>query len=177
MSTKKLCINAMGIALFVVFTLCLQVPVFENYYLCLGYIAMAFYTYCLGTASGTLVGTMGVLIYCCLTGGLRGMPGWMLGNIVIGILCGVAAGYSRSLTHRWGKQAVMTAAVLLSTAIGILVIKSITEVVLYALPFPLRVVSNFSAFVADAVVLVLGFGLCICGEAGIREILNKLNIA
>ena len=30
--TKRLCLNAMGVALFVVLTLCLQVPVFENYY-------------------------------------------------------------------------------------------------------------------------------------------------
>ena len=37
MTTRKLCLTAMGTALFVVFTLCLQVPVFENYYLCLGY--------------------------------------------------------------------------------------------------------------------------------------------
>ena len=45
MSVNKICINGIGIALFVVMTLCLQVPVFENYYLCLGYVAMAFYTY------------------------------------------------------------------------------------------------------------------------------------
>ena len=29
-TTKKLCVNAIGIALFVVLTLCVQVPVFEN---------------------------------------------------------------------------------------------------------------------------------------------------
>ena len=42
MTIKKICMNAMGIAMFVALTLCLQVPVFENYYLCLGYIVMAF---------------------------------------------------------------------------------------------------------------------------------------
>ena len=88
MSVKKICINGIGIALFVVMTLCLQVPVFENYYLCLGYVAMAFYTYYFGTTSGVLVGTLGVFLYCLLTGGLRGMPGWILGNVVIGIICG-----------------------------------------------------------------------------------------
>ena len=62
MSTKKICINAMGIALFVVLTLCLQVPVFENYYLCLGYVVMMLYSYYLDTMSGTLVGTIGVLV-------------------------------------------------------------------------------------------------------------------
>ena len=37
MTTRKICITAMGIALFVVLALCLQVPVFENYYLCFGF--------------------------------------------------------------------------------------------------------------------------------------------
>lgn len=81
MSVNKICINGIGIALFVVMTLCLQVPVFENYYLWLGYVAMAFFTYYLGTTSGVLVGTIGVFLYCLLTGGLRGMPGWILGNL------------------------------------------------------------------------------------------------
>ena len=84
---KKITFNGMGIALFVVFTLCLQVPVFQNYYLCLGYVVMAVYSYYFGTFSGTIVGSLGVILYCMLTSGLRGMPGWALGNVVIGLLC------------------------------------------------------------------------------------------
>ena len=169
MSTKRICINAMGIALFVVLTLCLQVPIFQNYYLCLGYIVMAFFTYYFGIASGTLVGTVGVLLYCYLTSGLRGMPGWMLGNIVIGVLCGYAARYTKRQTKLWMKQAVMAAAVIISTALGILVVKSITEVVLYSLPFLLRVATNVYAFVADVVVLIFGFGICISGECALKR--------
>ena len=32
-STKRICLLALGMALFVALSLCLQVPVFENYYL------------------------------------------------------------------------------------------------------------------------------------------------
>ena len=46
---------ALGVALFVVLSLCLQVPVFENYYLCLGYVAVAVYCYSFGPVSGTIV--------------------------------------------------------------------------------------------------------------------------
>ena len=53
--TKKLALLAVGIALFVVLSLCLQVPVFENYYLCLGYVVMAVYCYSFGTLAGTVV--------------------------------------------------------------------------------------------------------------------------
>ncbi|MBQ8815212.1 MAG: ECF transporter S component [Lachnospiraceae bacterium] len=170
MSSKKLCINALGIALFVVLTLCLQVPVFENYYLCLGYIAMAFYTYYFGITSGTLVGAMGVLLYCLLTSGLRGMPGWMLGNIIIGVLCGYAAKYAKRLSYTWMKQVVMAIAVILSTAIGILIVKSMVEVILYSLPFMQRIANNIYAFVADVIVLIIGFGICISGEGALRKV-------
>lgn len=84
-----MCATAMGIALFVALSLCLQVPIFENYYLCLGYVVMAVYCYSFGTFSGAAVGSLGVILYCVITGGLRGMPGWCLGNLVIGILLSV----------------------------------------------------------------------------------------
>ncbi|MBQ7938690.1 MAG: ECF transporter S component [Oscillospiraceae bacterium] len=170
MTTKKLCINAMGIALFVVSTLCLQVPVFQNYYLCLGYIVMAFYTYHFGTLSGVITGSFGVLIYCLLTSGLRGMPGWILGNIVIGIICGIACTYSKKQKSIWLKQAIIVSAVVLSTAIGILGAKSLTETVLYSLPFAVRVATNFFAFVADIVVLIIGFELCLTHESLSKKI-------
>lgn len=164
MSVKKICINGIGIALFVVMTLCLQVPVFENYYLCLGYVAMAFYTYYFGTTSGVLVGTLGVFLYCLLTGGLRGMPGWILGNVVIGIICGITTKIAKKYERKYIKEIMMITSVIISTAIGILVVKSLVEVALYSLPFMLRVTNNIFAFVADVVVLVLGFELCIRGE-------------
>ena len=79
----------MGIALFVVLTMCLQVPVFENYYLCLGYVVVVVYCYSFGPTGGAVVGAVGVVIYCLLTNGLRGMPGWALGNVLIGLGLGI----------------------------------------------------------------------------------------
>ena len=169
MTTRKICYTAMGIALFVVFTLALQVPVFENYYLCLGYIAMAVYIYYYGIISGTLVGTIGVIIYCMLTGGVRGMPGWIFGNVAIAIGCGLAVRFTGKYKNVWLKQLIMGVAVILSTAIGILILKSLVEVVLYAIPFMVRVASNLFAYIADVVVLILGFSICINGEKILRK--------
>ena len=95
--TKKLCLLAVGVALFVVLSLCLQVPVFENYYLCLGYLVMAVYLYSFGTLSGTVVGFLGVILYCVLISGMRGMPGWSLGNIVIGTALGLTFRATRKM--------------------------------------------------------------------------------
>ena len=97
-STKKLALTAMGIALFVVFSLMLQVPVFENYYLCLGYAVMAVFCYCFGTWYGISVGFFGVILYCLVINGLRGMPGWALGNIVIAFLMGTGFRKAKSIT-------------------------------------------------------------------------------
>jgi uncharacterized membrane protein len=55
-ATQRIALLAVGIALFVALSMCLQVPVFENYYLCLGYVVMAVYCFSFGTINGTITG-------------------------------------------------------------------------------------------------------------------------
>ena len=62
-TTQFITLSGIGIALFVALTMCIQVPVFENYYLCLGYVVMMVYCYLYGAAAGTITGTFGVLFY------------------------------------------------------------------------------------------------------------------
>ena len=159
-NTKKISLLAVGIALFVVLSLCLQVPVFENYYLCLGYVVMAVYCYSFGTFSGTVVGFLGVVLYCVVISGLRGMPGWSLGNVVIGISLGLAFKYTRSLKSVFLQTVIHFVVIAAATALGILVIKSETESLLYLQPFLIRVAKNTSAFIADAVMLIVSLPVC-----------------
>lgn len=159
-STKFAAYNGIGIALFVVLTMCLQVPVFENYYLCLGYVVMMVYCYKFGAVPGAIVGSAGVILYCVLTSGLRGMPGWTLGNLVIGIGCGLAFGRLRELESKWMRRALMGAIIIIMTAIGILGVKSLTECLLYAQPMLVRVAKNSYAFIADAVMMVVSIPVC-----------------
>ena len=168
-NTRKLCLTAVGIALFVALTLCLQVPVFENYYLCLGYVVMAVYLYFFGTASGTIVGCFGVILYCLITSGLRGMPGWTAGNLVIGILMGITFSATRKYKESWRKTLIHSIAVVVSVALGILVVKSLTECVLYAQPFFVRAGKNSYAFVADVVVLLVSLPICTALEKPVRK--------
>ena len=171
-ATKQLCINAMGLALFVVLTLCLQVPVFENYYLCLGYIVMMVYCYNFGPISGTIVGTLGVVLYCVLTNGLRGMPGWALGNVVIGSMVGIACKVSANCKKRFIRMLIVAAAIIVSTAIGILCVKSFVEYILYAEPMVLRITKNVYAFVADIVVMIMAVPICEALYPTIKKILT-----
>ena len=168
---KRIAINAMGIALFVVLSLCLQVPVFQNYYLCLGYVVMTFYCYSIGITSGTIVGTLGVILYCLLISGLRGMPGWALGNLFLGITLGISFKYIRKI-----KQPVVefiTSAIIVTafTAVAMLGIKSFVEFLLYSQPFMLRVATNMTAFIADAFVIIISLPICKFLEPHINKII------
>lgn len=157
---KKITIYGIGISLFVVLSLCLQVPVLDNYYLCLGYLVMAVYSYSIGTLAGTTVGTLGVILYCFLINGLRGMPGWAIGNIFIGIISGFAFKKSRNIKNKLFSNGICLFGIFLGTAIGILGAKSFIEAILYAQPMLIRVAKNTSAFIADVIVLWFSIPLC-----------------
>lgn len=175
-TTKKICITAMGAALFVVLSLCLQVHVFENYYLCLGYIVMGVFCYYFGPVSGITVGTLGVCLYCLLISGLRGLPGWAVGNVVIGLLVGLACKLTINIKSKLIRQIILITTVVIATVIGILGLKSIVECLLYAQPFVLRVAKNMTAFIADIVVLGISFPIALSIEPIMNKTFNNLII-
>ena len=133
-STRMLCLYAMGIALFVVLTMCLQVPVFENYYLCLGYAVVAVYCYSFGSLGGAVVGSLGV---GAAFRGTRGMKSPIL---------------------QWALNAIIVVA---ATAAGVLGLKSLVECVLYGQPFLFRAMKNMYAFIADVVMLLVSLPVCV----------------
>ena len=158
--TQWICINGMGIALFVALSMCLRVPVFQNYYLCLGYIIMTVYCYSFGIIDGTLVGALGTILYCVLIGGINGLPGWTLGNILIGIVLGSIFKITKKIKNGFLEILLLTIVTILVTAIGILGIKSIVDSLLFAEPFLFRVTRNMSAFIADAFMIVASLPIC-----------------
>ena len=158
--TKDICITGLGIALFVVLSMCLRVPIFENYYVCLGYVVMTVYLYGVGIFSGTLVGCVGTLIYCFLINGLRGMPGWILGNLVIGLCLGCVMKRVSKHSNSALTFIVLGVTALVATAVGILGAKSLVECVLYSQPVLVRVATNMYAFVADVVTIIASLPLC-----------------
>lgn len=123
MKTKSICITGIGIALFVVLSMCLRVPLFENYYVCLGYVVMTVYLYTVGITSGTLVGALGTFIYCLLINGLRGMPGWILGNIVIGLSLGVCIKATAKMKDKITRLLLLELVAMTSTALGIFILQ------------------------------------------------------
>ncbi len=167
---RLICTTGISTALFVVLTMCLQVPVFENYYLCLGYVIMAVCLYSFGIFCGSFVGVAGVILYCLLTNGLRGMPGWAAGNLIIGIILGITFRFTKKLDKTWLKAVLNFLAILISVAVGILFIKSLTESLLYAQPLIVRMGKNIYAFVADVVILELSLPVCMTMDRLLKKI-------
>lgn len=153
--TQYICVIALGVSLFVALTLVIQVPIFENYYICLGYLVMLVYMYEFGTVADTAVGVLGVTAYCILTSGLRGLPGWALGNFIIGILQGKVLDLTREKRNGtfYGINIISIAMV---TFLGIMLAKSALESILYAQTLMVRAAKNVYGFVADAIVMLLG---------------------
>ena len=157
-SLKKLTATAIGIALFVVLALC---------------VAMAVYCFSFGVFSGTAVGALGVVLYCLLTSGLRGMPGWALGNVVIGIGLGLTFRATRDMQKKGVQYALWVGSVILFTAIGILGVKSLIDSLIKSQPFLVRAGMNLYAFVADAVVLILSLPLCPLLDKTAQKLINN----
>ena len=171
---RWICVTAACIALFVVLTLCLQVPVFENYYLCLGYVIMAVSLYSFGTVSGTITDVAGVVLYCILISGLRGLPGWAVGNLVIGVIVGLTFKGSKKLEKKWLQAVLNFLAIAVSTALGILILKSLTEHILYSQPMVVRMGKNVFAFAADIFVLEISLPICMSLDKVLKRIFSPM---
>ena len=173
-SVLQICVTAVGIALFVAFSLILQVPLFENYYLCFGYVVMAVYSWCFGIPGGIMTGIFGVILYCLLISGLRGMPGWAAGNLVIGLILGWVFPKARRIAGRPAGMLLCLMAILLSAALGILGAKSLVEHLLYTQPMILRIGKNLYGFIADTVVLWISLPVCMSLDGTVRKLFPSL---
>ena len=125
------------------------------------------------TAAGTVVGVFGVILYCVVISGLRGMPGWALGNLVIGAALGICFRMTKPVRNPFLRSAAQIAVITASVALGILVVKSETESLLYAQPFLVRAAKNSYAFVADVAVLIASLPVCVILDGHVRKLFRK----
>ncbi len=171
MKTKDITFMAAGIALFVALSMCLRVPVFENYYLCLGYIVMTVYIWCFRWYEGAVVGFFGVILYCLVGGlGFNGMPGWAVGNIAIGLILGAALKHVQKIRNKTVQVLLMALAAVVATFVGIEIIKSLIDSVVVSQPFAVRMAKNMTSFIADVFVIVMSLPICVLVERYARRL-------
>ena len=165
MKTKDITFLAVGIALFASLSMCLRVPVFENYYLCLGYIVMTVYIWCFKWYEGAIIGFFGVILYCFIGGlGFNGMPGWAVGNIIIGLIMGMSLKYIKKTDNKILQVILSAIAAITATFIGIEITKSLFDSIIVAQPFVVRFAKNMTSFISDAFVIVASLPICIMLE-------------
>ena len=173
---KDITYLAIGIALFVVLSMCLRVPVFENYYLCLGYVVMTVYIWNFKWYEGTIIGVLGVILYSWIGGlGVNGLPGWATGNLVIGLILGMTLPLFKKLADKVvkseelaKKKAIIVplfiVVAIIATFIGIELVKSFVDMFVVSQPFAVRFIKNFNSFIADAFVIVASVPVCLALE-------------
>ena len=161
MRTKDITFAAVGIALFVALSMCLRVPVFENYYLCLGYIVMTVYIWCFKWYEGAVIGFLGVILYCIIGGlGVNGMPGWAVGNIAIGLIVGISLNYIKKIKNKTLQVGITAVVAVIASFVGIELIKSLIDSFVVGQPFAVRFVKNTTSFISDAFVIVISLPIC-----------------
>ena len=163
-NTKKVAFLGMGIALYCVLGMIMNIPLLAGSHLQtdLGYVAFGTFLYLFGWPA-CIVGVIGCLFESLLTSGWVPL-GWMLGQLFIGITCGLI--YKKS-QHKW----VWIVTTILSVFVGVGVIKTLVECLLYSIPIIVKFPKNFIAFIADTIPRLLGLWLGIYLEK--RNILNK----
>lgn len=144
---QKIAFLSLGIALYVVLSAFVVIPIVNRIKLDLGYIVFGVYLNTFGIP-GTIVGVLGCIIAELLKGGSFRIA-WPIGQAFIGL----TLGYLLPKTEKVWLKIVYC---IISVLIGIALIKTVIEVAMYQFPFNLKFASNFAAFIVDAVALIIG---------------------
>lgn len=146
-NTKKITLTAVGIALYVVVSMFLKVPMIGHIALDLGYIVLAFYCMMFSPFSAGVIGAGGAFLVSLIASGWIAF-GWPLGNLLIGAVCAYC--YKPNCPI---KNIIVT---VLSVFVGVLVIKTAVECPLYGIPILVKIPKNLVASIADSIVMSIG---------------------
>lgn len=144
---KTICYLGIGIALYVALSMTIKIPLISHIQTDLGYIVFGVYCVLFGW-QGFIVGSIGCLIESLIFNGW--LPwGWILGQIAIGIICGICY---KKFNYKITKVIVTIIAVF----IGIAGIKTLIECKLYSIPLMIKLGKNLIAAVADTIPMIIG---------------------
>lgn len=145
--TKTLVMLAVGIALYVVLGMTVKIPLISHIQTDLGYIAFGVMLVMFGWQA-CIVGVIGCMFESLLVSGWIPV-GWMVGQLVIGIICGIA--YKRT-----DNKTLWIITTIVSVFIGVGLIKTLIECGLYGIPFAIKFMKNGIAVVADVIPMIIG---------------------
>ncbi|MBR2577779.1 MAG: ECF transporter S component [Erysipelotrichaceae bacterium] len=148
--TRKMTYLAMGIALYVVISIMLKIPVINRIKLDLGYLVFAYYLCEFGVIA-TVVGVLGCIFTNLLIGASFPIA-WAIGQLFVGISLGCLL----KKTDKLYLRIIMSA---IATFIGIGLIKTVLEILLFKLPPLAKFMSNLAAVAVDCLSFIIGLWL------------------
>ena len=149
MSTKKIATVGMLTALYVVLSLTLKIPLGVGAIaLDLGYIVLTVSAFKVGIWSA-VVGGAGAAIESFMLSPYGLSYGWIVMNIIIGLICGYLF-YNAKISHQYHISAIV-----LSVFAGITA-KTIIECSLYSIPYLVKLPKSATAFAVDTIVMLIG---------------------
>lgn len=151
---KLICNLGMGIAIYTVLGMMVKIPLIGHIQTDLGYIAFGAYLYLFG-APAAIVGIVGCLFESLLVSGWVPI-GWMLGQLVIGLICGFMLKRVGRYKRKSIKVLAIVALVTASVFLGIGFVKTIIECKLYSIPYEIKFAKNAVAATADVIPMLLG---------------------
>lgn len=148
MTTKKMCNIAILTAMYCVLSFFMKFTLIGNIQIDLGYIALAVGCVYFGPW-GAFIGAVGCGIESILFSAYGFSISWFIGNLIIGLGCGIAFKKTNNIWMR----IVFT---IIFVALGILLAKTFIECYLYSIPFEIKVIKNAVAFAIDSAVMICG---------------------
>ena len=163
-NVKKIALLGIGIALYFVLGMAVKIPLISHIQTDLGYITFGVFLYLLGPVA-CVVGVVGCLFESLLVSGWIPV-GWMIGQLVIGIICGISYKKIKSLSI----NIIIT---VVAVFLGVGIIKTGIECVLYTIPLLVKFPKNAIAFIADTIPMIIG--LLIAWKYGNKIIVKEKN--
>lgn len=155
-NTKTIALIGILTALYVVFALTLKIPMgIGNIALDLGYIVLTISAFKLGMRSA-IVGGLGAMIESVLFSAYGISYGWIVMNVIIGLICG-------TLFNKFSgkKKYLYCGIVIVSSVLLGITAKTIIECSLYSIPYVAKIPKSAVAFGIDTVVMFIGLPIAI----------------
>lgn len=132
------------IALYIIFSVLFPIPLINHIHLDLGYIVLGVCCCILTPIQCGIIACVGCTLESVIVNGW--IPhGWLIGNFVIGYILAIA--------FKKDNKFIQYGFVLIATIIGILVIKTVVECLMFNIPLSIKLISNGIATLTDCIVL------------------------
>ena len=148
MKIKKIALIAVLIALSVVLSTWLKIPLISDIKLDLSYIVLTVAVAYCGMGGSMLIGGLSAFLGSLLFSAYGISISWILSNIVIAIIA--------SLFYKSGKNLLFVIGIIVACAVGLLGVKTLIECVLYHIPLGVKIAKNAVAFLSDCACMLLG---------------------